>query len=239
MPVYDQKKVTFGHLKGLLPDASVLQVLMFLERHLEEYPHRESISSISNEKGLTRELCMLLHEHAKKEHFPFVFEKEYMENPQKGNSPQVDIGVINIDSICYGNRKSFFSIETKRLGKIPKTRENEYLVGRMEKGTYKECGGVERFKNEIHGKGLKYAAIIGYVQVHDFDYWHKTINSRIDALIAGTITTSAAWDENDKLLEEYKRPLTAKFISENSRKTGRIILIHLWVNLVKIPGNGS
>lgn len=239
MPEYDGKKAAFGRLKDLPSNTSVLEVVLFLERHLEGFPHRESISSISNEKGLTQELCILLHEHAKKEHFPFIFEKEYMENPQKGNSPQVDIGVLNIDSKCYGNRKSFFSIEAKRLGKMPKAREYEYLVGRMEKGKYKECGGVERFKSEIHGKGLKYAAIIGYVQAQNFDYWHRTINSRIDALIAGTIATSAAWDEKDKLLEEYKRPLTAKFISENSRKTGGIILIHLWVNLVKIAGNGS
>lgn len=233
MPYNNRKPTTFGRLKDLLPDASVLRVVVFLERHLEKFSQCESILSIANEKGLTQEFCILLNEHAKKENFPFMFEKEYMEEPEKAHSPQVDIGIINIDLTCYGNHKSFFSIEAKRLGKPSKAREKEYLVGRVEKGKYKECGGVERFKNEIHGKGLKYCGIIGYVQEYDFNYWHHTINSWIDALIAGAITTTAKWTERDKLLEEYKKSAIAKFKSENVRKTGSIILIHLWVNLVK------
>lgn len=228
-------------LEGPSFDAAVLAVVTFVEKYLIEFSNRFAGSTIINEKGLTQELCAILNHAAWREGYFFWFEKEFMEDPEKGNSPQVDIGVINhledeisIDSRYRGSRKSFFSMEAKRLGKMPKARECEYLVGRREKGKYLECGGVERFKNEIHGKGLKYAAIIGYVQAYDFDYWHKTINSRIDALIAGTIATSTTWNEKDKLLEEYKRSLTAKFKSENSRKTGSIILIHLWVNLVKI-----
>jgi hypothetical protein len=229
---YDKGRIASGGLKVLRADTSVSRVVSFIEKQLAAFSNKELISSIANEKGLTQELCIFLTNHAKKENFPFMFEKEYMEESEKGGSPQVDIGVIMIDSKCYGNRKSFFSIEAKRLSKISKAREKEYLVGRMEKGKYKQCGGVERFKKEIHGKGLKYGGMIGYLQEYDFDYWRYTINSWIDALIEGEIPTSAQWSENDKLTEEYKYSTTAKFVSENSRKTGSIILIHLWVNLI-------
>ena len=196
-----------GRLEGPKPDTSVLTVVAFIEKQLVEFSARYSDSSITNEKGLTQELCVLLNFYVQKEGYPFWFEKEYMEEPKQGDSPQVDIGVISsreagivIGSKCY-NRESFFSIEAKRLDKISKAREKEYLVGRIEKGKYKDCGGVERFKKEIHGKGLRYAAIIGYVQAFAFDYWHNTINSWVDELIGEIMDSSVRWSEKDKLVE--------------------------------------
>ena len=231
-----------GRLEGPKPDTSVLTVVAFVEKQLVEFSVQYTSSAITNEKGLTQELCVLLNFYVKEEGYPFWFEKEYMEEPEKGDSPQVDIGVISsqergivIGSKCF-SRESFFSMEAKRLDKISKTREKEYLVGRIEKGKYKECGGVERFKKEIHGKGLRYGAIIGYVQAFDFDYWHNTINSWIDELIDGMIDTSVKWSEKDKLLEEYKYSTTARFKSENSRIADCILLIHLWVSLIPRRG---
>jgi hypothetical protein len=171
---------------------------------------------------------------------PFLFDKEYMEDVEKGDSPQVDIGVISfenrgifINSRYYSSRESFFSMEAKRLDKISKIREKEYVLGHFENGRYIDCGGVERFKKEIHGKGLQYAAMIGYVQKVDFEYWLHAINSWIDDLIAEKIPSTVNWSKKDKLSALRKTPETAKFQSENSRKTGSIVLFHLWVNLVK------
>lgn len=240
----EASKNRFGRLKGPQINASIMAVVAFVEKYLVEFSYRYAGSTIANEKGLTQELCILLNFYVRKGAYPFWFEKEYMEETERGDSPQVDIGVISsqpvgisIDSKCYSSRETFFSMEAKRLCKLSKAREKEYLIGRKEKGRYIECGGIERFKNEIHGRGLKYGAIIGYVQEYNFDHWHNRINSWIDALIAGTIDTSTKWMEKDKLSEEYKRPAIAKFMSENSRKTGSIIfLFHLWVNLVKKEG---
>ncbi len=240
----EASKNRFGRLKGPQINASILAVVAFVEKYLVEFSSQYSGSSITSEKVLTQKLSIILNFYIQKEGFPFWFEREYIEKPERGDSPQVDMGIISsleggilIGSKCYSNRETFFSMEAKRLCKLSKTREKEYLVGRMEKEKYKECGGVERFKNEIHGRGLEYGAIIGYVQEYNFSYWHNTINSWIGALIAGTIDTSTKWTEKDKLSEEYKRPAIAKFMSENSRKTGSIIfLFHLWVNLVKKEG---
>lgn len=227
------RKHTFGRLEGPDINESILVVVAFVEKHLATFSCEYAGSTIKNEKGLTQELCILLNYQTWSHGYSFKFEKAYMEDVEKGNSAEVDIGVIMIDAKYQSCRKSFFSMEAKRLDKISKTREKEYLVGREEKGKYKKCGGVERFKEGIHGKGLRYGAVIGYVQRFDFNHWHRTINSWIDALIEGLIPSNVRWTEKDKLSEEYKGMATAKFKSENSRITGSIILFHLWVNLVK------
>lgn len=230
----------FGELEGPSKDTSISMVVAFVERHLIEFSREYSGSAITNEKGLTQELCIFLTTSANRENYPFWFKNDYMEDTERGDSPSVDMGVISkkeegvvIDSKCFSNRETFFSMEAKRLGKIPKARKREYLIGRIENGKYKECGGVERFKKEIHGKGLQYAAMIGYVQEYDFNYWHHSINSWIDELITGKTDTSIKWTGKDKLSTIYIRNTTAKFKSENSREQGTIFLFHLWVNLVK------
>ncbi|MFC2155112.1 hypothetical protein ACFLRB_01295 [Acidobacteriota bacterium] len=234
------KKNISGHLTGPSADTSVLMVVAFVEKNLVEFSWQYTGSSITNERGLNQQLCILLNRYAYNENYPFWFDKDHMEEPERGDSPSVDIGVlssrdegIKISAKCYSNRESFFSMEAKRLCKISEARQKEYLIGRMEKGKYKERGGVERFKKNIHGKRLKYGAMIGYVQEQNFEYWHKTINSWIDELIIETIGNSIRWTEKDKLSAIYKHESTAKFKSENARKSGSIILFHLWVNLVK------
>jgi hypothetical protein len=240
MLVDDEKQKIWGHLAGPTPGASISIVVSVIETQLVEFSFKYTGSLITNENGLTQELCIMLNCMVIKERFPFWFIKEYIKEPEKRNSPQVDIGTISnqnegivIGPAFYCRRESFFSIEAKRLDNISKAREKEYLVGGREQGRYVECGGVERFKKEIHGKKLKYAAIIAYVQKYDFDYWHYKINKWIEALIDGSIDSTVKWSDEDRLVDEYKYSHTAKFKSENSRKKDTIFLFHLWVNLVK------
>ena len=229
---------SLGSLVGLSPAASVNAVVGFVEEQLSIFSDLYTTSKIKNEKGLTQELCSLLNRNSRKQGYPFWFEKEHMEEVERGDSAQVDIAVFgddtdqDIDSKNYNNPKAFFSMEAKRLGRLPRVREKEYLVGRFEGGKYRDCGGVERVKKEIHGKGLQYAAMIGYVQEHHFDHWFCAINSWIDDLIDGTPPSNAHWSEKDKLTEIHRRPETARFSSDNARETGSITLYHLWVNLI-------
>ncbi len=238
------RKHIFGNLEGLAYETTVSKVVSFVEKYLIVFSNEFAGSLIVNEKGLTQMLCILLNKNARDGGYPFHFEKEFMEEVERGDSPQVDIGVVyyeteteSIDTQYYSSRGAFFAMEAKRLDKISTTREKEYLIGRQEKDSYIHCGGVERFKNEIHGKGLRYACVIGYVQKYDFDYWHHSINSWIDSLIEGKILSSVKWSEKDKLVQEYKLSHTAKFKSENSRTSGSILLFHLWVNLINTPTN--
>ncbi len=228
-----------GRMEGPQDDASVLAVVFFVERLLIEFSKEYSDSTIRNEKGLTQKLVLLLNIHARKEDRLFFFDKEYMEVPSRGDSPAVDIAAITtlesgivVESKNYGNDESFFSLEAKRLCKLEKRRKKEYLIGRFEKKKYVNTGGVERFKQAIHGRNLPCGAVIGYVQEYDFNHWHRKINLWIDELIRKSIYSPVCWSLNDKLKKVYAETSAAKFTSVNSRQSDAIRLFHLWVNLV-------
>ena len=229
--------ITSGKIKGPEIDAPIITVVSCVEQVLIIFSEQYAGSNIKNEKGLTQKLIHLLTVHASKKYYPFYFQKEYMEEPERGDSPQVDIGVISTskEGIIIGVKpykgESFFSIEAKRLAELGSKRSKEYLVGRTEKNKYISCGGVERFKQGIHGRGLPYGAIIGFVQEYDFDYWHGLLNSWIEDLIHKNIYSPATWYIRDKLKKDYIRSTTAKFISITSRKNNFITLFHLWARL--------
>ncbi|MDM8514951.1 hypothetical protein QUF76_02035 [Desulfobacterales bacterium HSG16] len=243
MLVDTRQSVKSGVIKGLKPDTSVLCVVNFVERQLIIFADKYSDSKIKNEKGLTQKLVMILNHNVSKEECPFWFDKEYMENPERGDSPQVDIGTISkaeegivIESKTYTNNESFFSMEAKRLDKLGAKRSKEYLLGRFEtkkdgKKKYVSCGGVERFKQGIHGRNLKYGAIIGYVQEHDSLHWYDLINSWVNDLIKKKFHSLVNWTKKDQLKKTYIKPVTAKFVSVNSRQNDSITLFHLWVRL--------
>jgi hypothetical protein len=231
------KSIASGKIVGPEIDASIITVVGCVGQVLIDFSDKYTNSEIKNEKGLTQKLIHMLTIHALREYHPFCFEKEYMEVPERGDSPQVDIAAIStleegivIDSKTYQG-ESFFSMEAKRLAKLGSNRLMEYLIGRSEKGKYNSCGGVERFKQRIHGRDLGYGAIIGYVQDYDFVHWHGQLNSWIKDLINKKIFSPINWMPKDKLEKEYIKSTTAKFISVNSRQDDTITLFHLWARL--------
>lgn len=114
---------------------------------------------------------------------------------------------------------------------IEKKRKREYVVGHIENGKLKHCGGIERFKLLIHGRKFRCAGMIGYIQDGSPDGWHERINTWIDELSQQDLE----WLDEEKL-----QPLSTKErISECSsivccRDTDNLQLIHLWIDLV--PG---
>lgn len=220
-----------GNIQGLPYGRLIIVLLEFVEKSLPDFSKKYINSNIRNEKSLNYELTDYLNIKVADIKIP-VFFREYMENPQIGNSPQVDVGTIRTD---FYTGKSIFSLEAKRLDNISKAREKEYVVGRFEKNKYIDSGGIERFKKNIHGQGLKHCGMIGYVQKKDFKYWHKKINSWIDELIKDK-SHNLKWDSKDKLVKDYEKSVTAKYTSKHSRlKDGPINLTHLWVLLAANP----
>ena len=231
------RPITSGQIIGPEIDASIITVVGCVEQVLIDFSDKYKNSEIKNEKGLTQKLIHMLTIHALRQYHPFHFEKEYMEVPERGDSPQVDIAAIStleegivIGAIVYEG-ETFFSLEAKRLAKLGSNRLMEYLIGRSEKGKYNNCGGVERFKQGIHGRKLDYGAIISYVQDYDFVHWHGQLNSWIKELINKKIFSPVNWIPKDKLQKEYIKSTTAKFISINSRQDNAITLFHLWARL--------
>ena len=231
------RSITSGQIIGPETHASIITVVGCVERVLIDFSNKYANSKIINEKGLTQKLIHMLTVYALRKCHPFCFEKEYMEIPERGDSPQVDIAAIStleegivIDSKTYQG-ESFFSMEAKRLANLGSKRLMEYLTGRSEKGKYINCGGVERFKQGIHGRNLTYGAMIGYVQENDFAYWYDLINSWVNQLINEKYFSPVNWLPKDKLQKEYIKSTTAKFLSVNSRKDDFITLFHLWARL--------
>jgi hypothetical protein len=189
-----------------------------------------------NEDGLTQRLCMFLTRN--KGEFPFHFQKEFMENDENGSSKRVDVGVyaqnetIIVNDRQFEENESFFKIEAKRLGKLGKVREKEYVEGRFEKEKYKDTGGIERFKKGIHGKKAIHSAIIGYVQLYDSNHWFATINGWISDL---SKEKPEFWSENELLKNESSSPELATFTSYHLREQkgvkDEIKLHHFWIDL--------
>jgi len=219
---------------GVELDSSITSVVEFIEVHFAQFREKVKGEITASEKSLTDKLCKYFNRNAG--NFPFYFHHENVENHSTGKSPQVDIGTVSrSERITIGDRSynewdSFFSIEAKRLPTTGQNREKEYVIGHD-----RPSGGIERFKKRIHGKDLKYAAIIGYIQEKDESHWYLKINEWIDELI---LFSPDFWNMEDKLIkkESSSRNLK-KFISKNFRaelnnEKDFICLFHFWIELI-------
>ena len=219
--------------EGIELDSSIKSVVEFIETHFTEFSKKVKGEITTSEKSLTDKLCKYFNRNVG--NYPFYFHHENVENHASGISPQTDIGTLSeeekltVGDRSYGEFDSFFSIEAKRLPTPGHNREKEYVIGQD-----KPSGGIERFKKSIHGKKLKHAAIIGYIQKEDASHWYLKINDWIDELIT---TDPNFWNTNDKLTKhELKLNGLDKFTSENFRseidgKKDSIKLFHFWISL--------
>ncbi len=162
---------------------------------------------------------------------PFFFDKENLQDLSDGNSPRVDVVVkpkkdqaIFVHGHTYTFAASFLALEAKRLPTPRADRKKEYVTG--------PGGGIERFKRELHGKGLKEVGLIGYVQKHSFAYWRDQINQWVDELLKNP-PSDISWDEQDRLVLKTESEWVAEHRSNSLRGSDnqRMIIRHLWVQL--------
>ncbi|MEQ6122034.1 hypothetical protein [Reichenbachiella sp. MALMAid0571] len=221
--------------EGVEIDASIKAVIEFIETHFSGFSEKVKGEITASEKAITDKLCKYFNRVAGS--YPFYFHHENVEDHSSGISPQIDIGTLSREEqITVGDRNydefdSFFSIEAKRLPTPGQNREKEYVIGHD-----KPTGGIERFKKGIHGKGLRYAAIIGYVQKEDFDFWFLQINDWIEELVK---SSNGDWLTQDKLRKfvGHTGEQLVKFESDHIRidlepEIEKIKLLHFWINLV-------
>lgn len=115
--------------------------------------------------------------------------------------------------------KSLFSFESKRIPPPEKKREKEYVVGLTNNG------GIERYKTEMHGKGLKECGLLGFVEKNDFEYWLPIMNGWIEDLAS----TTSDWKEDEVMVKLESATNYSIFESLAYRENDVIKLIHLWV----------
>lgn len=138
---------------------SVENVIEYIKLNIQDFV--DKYSNRITEDELTEHLLILLNQ-TPSENKPFYFHHQKIQKRSKGNTPKVDISLFSgnketiiFNAQSYANDEPFFVIEAKRLdSKIDKRREKEYVVGRFEQQKYKNTGGIERFKKEIHGNKL-------------------------------------------------------------------------------------
>jgi hypothetical protein len=189
-----------------------------------------------NENAITHKLCLLLGQQKPAE-YPYFFQHQNLEDKTANTST---------DFAAYGtfaysntlNSAALVVFEAKRLSaNFPHKREREYVIGEYnQERQVHNSGGIERFKNGRHGRGVVVAGLIGYVQTNDNPFWFQKINEWIQDEIEKPHNPSLIWIVNDKLLIVKSENRVCQCLSHSKRLSGDFIeLRHLWVNLTQKP----
>lgn len=223
------------HLHGPNQGQLIESIIELFYEVTDEFKSR--FSHIDNEKGLTQKIICLLNKKACNNNIGYYFHQEFIEEPNRGGSQQVDIGTVytQINSSGYADDESFFSIEAKRLNiNLPTIRKEEYVVGRDDGKSYVFSGGIERFKMGLHGKNLEQSAILGFIQTNNFEYWKEKVNDIINEQIDNPNIINLEWEEADKISFIRSRNNFAlyKSVSNSSYENKNITLHHIWIDLI-------
>ncbi|MBN2747738.1 MAG: hypothetical protein JXR34_13510 [Bacteroidales bacterium] len=200
----------------------VYKVVDFLDHTIDGFPQYLSDSGFNEEieKRINEMLATYLNNCTTDffdiDTFRFSFIKDTSIESSNYNP---DIGVM-LGNKMASTTNSFFHIECKRLP-ARSGHEREYVQGKQ--------GGIQRFKEGNHGKGLNYSAMVGYVQSGSVNEWLEKINSWVDEL--NRIIRDLSWVNEDKL-KLRSRSNQHFFISTHSRKKSKpIVLYHYWVEI--------
>lgn len=187
-------------------DGRIISLLNFLEKYLPEFLVNINIERNTHEEIINQKLFrFILHQNPV---FNFIPENR---DETGENKSKPDLGVYDKFKVYDDNQIRFFDIECKRLYDVNKSKE--YVSG--------STGGIQRFKENKHGVDLPYSAMIGYIEIEDFNFWHNKVNSWIS--------------EKAEYLKTVEIKKMAKLKSKHKRyieKTS-IELIHFWLNFNK------
>lgn len=201
----------------------ILKVLDFLDKNINGFPQflLNSCFDEENEKAINQMLTTYLNnitvDYFVVDTFRFCFIKDTSIKKSQFNP---DIGVM-LGNKIEATTSAFFHIECKRLP-ARKGFEREYVQGNL--------GGIQRFKEGNHGGGLKYSAMIGYVQSNTLEHWYLNVNSWIYELI--TSDNLLNWNIDDKLSPDIEGNFQ-RFSSLHKRKNDPepIKLFHYWISI--------
>jgi hypothetical protein len=227
-----------GHLSYQpSPDEGIIpRTLEFVRTQLSAWRDDPKRPPDSSEKRLNSSLCDFLDCRARSD-CPMVRFKH--EAPQT-DARTVDIGVHGAEEITligacnYSLYEPFMVIEAKRLPAPTKDREREYVTG-TNKASGSATGGIQRFKLGLHGAGGEVAAMVGYIEKHSAQHWHKTINEWITDLASGTSNDGCDWSDDDKLQQlDCGDEQSASMVFSTHQPTDECVttairLCHLWV----------
>lgn len=224
---------SFGTLSSA-PDNAIINVI---------YGYLSSILSVfkakndENENAITNRLCKSLNSRKPSE-YPFHFHHQNVEDDKENTS--TDFAVFGTYAYALENdiddtdSPSLIKFEAKRLNSsLPIKREKEYVCGEYTGRTrVKNSGGIERFKNERHGKDVINAGIIGYVQTESPTHWLTKVNEWIQEQIASPSDSKLTWVNDDELKPNSNVGHLSDYTSLSHRISGdKIKLRHFWIDI--------
>jgi hypothetical protein len=223
---------SLGALSGMdiKPNCLLDKTLSFLSKELPGWRDDPKRPDEEGEEKLNLQLCKYLGVRSRHE-FPMAHFNH--EEPQTGQR-RVDISVTPDCLIVIGTREytiydPYLVIEGKRLPAPETARKQEYVTGHP-----KISGGMQRFKLGLHGKDLKTAAMVAYVQDNDLDAWLTTINGWIDGLHDTDCVAGCKWTKSESLngykIHKAERVSSCRsMIARNASSTPEIQIHHFWV----------
>ena len=199
----------------------VYKVIDFLDNTTEGFPQFFSNSGCreENEKRINEMLATYLNNCTSDFFYIDTFRFSFIKDTTiESSNYNPDIGVM-LGNKMASTTNSFFHIECKRLP-ARAGHEREYVQGKL--------GGIQRFKEGNHGKGLNYSAMVGYVQSESFETWREKVNSWIEELILAE--TELNWQNDDKIIP-CSTGSYQKYTSSHTRLQHKepIILFHYWI----------
>jgi hypothetical protein len=228
---------TGNHTFGTLSSAPDGRIVDHIFAHVRAVLIEFKPKSDENENAMTNKLCKAL-EFKKPPEYPYFFHHQNIEDEKENTS--TDFAVFGTFAYAQetgledaDDAPALIKFEAKRLSSaIPKKREKEYVIGEYENSVQtKNSGGIERFKNERHGKDVSNAGIIAYVQSDTFSYWLTKINGWISNEITNPHDARLNWVDADFLSLSQVFKDVSEYSSISKRLSGRtIVLKHFWIN---------
>ena len=233
---------------GDLPDV-VNRIEEFLRNTLPQLvaiisPSRQGSKKPRNEKDLCAELGKRLNFASFGEVFSF-----YPEDPANEScSRTLDYGAYPriqffVGSRLLGATDRLYGIEAKRLPTHTSPidqpeREREYVIGdwKLRPSSNKRIsGGIERFKEGLHGDDLDRVGMIAFVQKHDSVHWLSEVNRWISDLIQPPPLKShrSQWGNLDlvEVVTEEKAGFTELRSVHERGLLPPIRIAHFWLSL--------
>jgi len=212
---YDIGNPDFG-IKGRLTAQQIQSVIISTgDKFISHIAKSDYQVEILNENYLTQEFAAILNRSLKD--FPFCVQKTYHDIYTPNANAQRSVDFYFYPGEEGESTRSIYSVEAKRLPAPDRTREKEYVIGNK-----KNTGGIERFKNEEHGKGLNECGMLAFVEDKSFEHWFNKINEWI---------CDENWKTCEQLSEFEQSKNFAKSFSKVHRTIEDLILFHFWISL--------
>lgn len=198
-------------------------IVLFVYREINvwrDYPSRtQEIAEPKNNANLVKYLTQKAH----KTEQLFLFNHE---EPQEGKYT-IDLSAYPADG-DYNNTITVF--ECKRLSKLGKNRDDEYVTGHKE-----IAGGIQRLKLGVHGKEHEIVGMIGYVESGTLQERLTVINNCIDSLSGKPDEHGLIWgpEEHLNFIDFNEKHRKSHSRSVHPRKPRPLVIHHVWVDMQK------